>query len=464
MPRFLSLTIVALASSLVACSNLAPRYEQPAAPIPAAYDETSTSTTTPDIGWKEFFSDATLRQLIESALQHNRDLRIAALNIDRARATYQIQDAQSLPSVAANAAGSISRVPASLSGAGSAVIGRQYSANLGITAYELDLFGRVRSMNEQALEQFLATDQARRATQLSVVASVAQAWLGLAADLERLGLARETLRSQAETLALTQARLNNGYGTELSLRQVETSVETARGDVARYTGQVAADQHALSLLVGTVLPEALQPAALVDELNAMGDLPVGLPSELLLRRPDVLQAEHQLKASHANIGAARAAFYPRISLTAAAGSSSTALSDLFKSGSSAWSFVPQISLPIFDGGANQANLDSAKAAQGIALAQYEQAIQAAFREVSDGLSQRTSISAQLQSQRALLTASEQVLKLSEARYTHGVDSYLPVLDAQRSRYSAAQGLISLRLNKLNNDLALYKGLGGGWTP
>jgi multidrug efflux system outer membrane protein len=466
MSRTSTLTALALASALAACSSMAPDYQRPAAPVPGTYAEQAPAETasTPDIGWKTFFADPTLVQLIETALLNNRDLRVAALNIEQARASYQVQDAQTLPSLAANAGGSGSRVPASLSGTGAAVVSHQYNANLGITAYELDLFGRVRSLNEQALQQFLATEQARLATQLSVVASVAQAYLNWGADLERLKLAQETLRSQTETLNLTQARAAAGYATALSLRQVEVSVEAARGDVARYTGQVAVDRHALALLVGTPVLDALRPAVLGAALNGLGDLPAGLPSDLLLRRPDLLQAEHQLRASHANIGAARAAFYPRISLTASAGSSSAALSDLFKSGSGAWSFAPQISLPLFDGGANRANLDSAKAAQGIAIAQYEKAIQTAFKEVSDGLVQRTSIVAQLQAQQAQVSANQEVLRLSEARYNRGVDGYLGVLDAQRSLYGAEQALIGLRMSRLSNEVTMFKALGGGWTP
>ena len=463
MPRSLTLSLVAAALVLAGCANLAPTYERPAAPVPAAYpDVAPESSSAADIDWRTFFADAKLSGLIELALANNRDLRVAVLNIEQARAQYRVQDAQTLPAVNATGSGTAARTPASVSGTGAAVTSHQYSANLGVSAYELDLFGRVRNLSAQALEQFLATEQARRTTHISLVAEVTTAYLNWAADLDRLALAQETLRSQSESYRLTQTRFELGAASALTLRQLQTSVESARVDVARYTGQVAQDRNALALLLGTPVPEALAPDALGDTLNALPDLPAGVPSDLLLRRPDLLQSEHQLKAATANIGVARAAFYPRISLTAAAGSSSADLSSLFKAGSGAWSFMPQISLPIFDGGANQANLDSAKAAQGIAVAQYEKSIQTAFREVADALAQRSAVGDQLEAQNALVQASGEVLQMSQARFDRGVDSYLDVLDAQRSWYGARQTLIATRLARLTNGVTLYKALGGGW--
>lgn len=470
MPRSLTLSLIAAAMVLAGCANLAPTYERPAAPVPASYSgvapdgTTATATTTAaDIDWRTFFADAKLRSLIELALTNNRDLRVAVLNIEQARAQYRVQDAQTLPTVNAAGSGTAARTPASLTGTGAAITSHQYSANLGVSAYELDLFGRVRNLSAQALEQFLATEQARRTTQISLVAEVTTAYLIWAADLERLALAQETLRSQGDSYKLTQTRFELGAASALTLRQLQTSVESARVDVARYTGQVAQDRNALALLLGTPVPEALAPNALGDSLNALPELPAGVPSDLLLRRPDLLQSEHQLKAATANIGVARAAFYPRISLTATAGSSSADLSSLFKAGSGSWSFIPQISLPIFDGGANQANLDGAKAAQGIAVAQYEKSIQTAFREVADALVQRSAVGDQLQAQTALVQASGEVLQMSQARFDRGVDSYLDVLDAQRSWYSARQTLIATRLARLTNGVTLYKALGGGWS-
>ncbi len=464
MSRSLNLSLMAAALLLAGCANLAPIYERPASPVPAAYPgATPDSTAAAQADWQEFFSDARLRELIDLALKNNRDLRVAVLNIEQARAQYRIQDAQTLPTLNAAGSGTAARTPGSLSGTGATVISHQYSANLGVSAYELDLFGRVRNLSKQALEQFLATEQARRATQISLVAEVATAYLTWAADLERLALARDTLRSQSQSYQLTQTRFELGVASALTLRQLQTSVESARVDVARYTGQVAQDRNALALLLGTPVPDRLTPDALDETLNALPELPAGVPSELMLRRPDLLQSEHQLKAATASIGAARAAFYPRISLTATAGSSSAALSSLFKAGSGSWSFIPQISLPIFDGGTNQANLDSAVAGRDIAIAQYEKAIQTAFREVADALAQRSAVGDQLQAQNALVQASGEVFQMSQARFDRGVDSYLDVLDAQRSWYSARQTLIATRLARLTNGVTLYKVLGGGWT-
>lgn len=468
MPRSLTLTLVAAALLLSGCANLAPHYERPAAVVPAVYP--AASADGPDdvpamasLAWGDFFADAKLRRLIELALANNRDLRVAILNIEQARAQYRVQDAQMLPSINATGSGTAAHTPPGLSGTGAAVTSHQYSANLGVSAYELDLFGRVRNLSDQALQQFLATEQARHATQISLVGEVTTAYLTWAADLERLALARETLRSQGESYRLTQTRFELGAASALTLRQLQTSVESARVDLARYTGQVAQDRNALALLLGAQVPQALEPDALGDTLNALPELPAGVPSDLLLRRPDLLQSEYQLKAATANIGAARAAFYPRISLTATAGSGSADLSGLFKAGSGSWSFVPQISLPIFDGGANQANLDSAVAARDIAVAQYEKAIQTAFREVADALAQRSAVGDQLQAQTALVQAGGEVLQMSQARFDRGVDSYLDVLDAQRTWYSARQALIGTRLARLSNGVTLYKALGGGWS-
>ncbi|MBW8845467.1 MAG: AdeC/AdeK/OprM family multidrug efflux complex outer membrane factor [Burkholderiales bacterium] len=454
----------AAALLLAGCANLAPRYERPDAPVPDRYPQaTHAAAAAPNLGWQTFFADNRLRGLIELALSNNRDLRVAVLNIAQARAQYRIQDAAALPTVNAGASGTATRTPASLSGAGVAMTGHQYGATVGVSAYELDLFGRVRSLSNQALEQFMATEEARRSAQISLVAEVATAYLTWAADLERLKLARDTLHSQGESHALTRRRYELGSASALTLRQEQMSVDSARADVARYAGLVAQDRNALALLLGAPVPDELAPDSLGGQLDALPDLPAGLPSDLLLRRPDLLQSEHRLKAATANIGAARAAFYPRISLTGSAGSGSADLSGLFKGGSGTWTFMPQISLPIFDGGSNQAMLDGAVAGRDIALAQYEQAIQAAFREVADALAQRDALGGQLEAQQSLVEASGEALKLSDARFARGVDSYLNVLDAQRSWYGARQALIGLRLSRLANAVTLYKALGGGWN-
>lgn len=460
-------TLAAAALAVLAgCANLAPSYERPAAPVPASYPaaDAGSGASAADRPWREFFADERLRDLVALALANNRDLRVAALNIEQARAQYRVQEAATLPAVQAAGSGSSARTPADLSGTGRAIVSHQYAATLGVSAYELDFFGRVRNLEAQALQQFLATEQAQRAAQISLVAEVANAWLTWSADLERLALAQDTLRSQRETLSLTQRRFDAGAASALVLRQQQTTVEGARAEAARLTGQVAKDRNALALLLGAPVPDALAPNGLdPDGREALPDLPAGLPSDLMLRRPDLLQGEHQLKAANANIGVARAAFYPRISLTASAGSGSAELAGLFKAGSGTWSFVPQISLPIFDGGANRANLAAAKASRDIAVANYEKAIQTAFREVADALADRGTVDERLDAQRALVQASGDALTLAKARYERGVDSWLEVLDAQRSFTSARQGLIDIRLAQWSNGVTLYKVLGGGWS-
>lgn len=468
MYRFL-LTPLALAALLSGCS-LMPTYQQPAAPVPAAFaGDTggSTSSAVADLGWRDVFTDPALRRVIELSLANNRDLRVAVLNIEKARAQYGVQNAALFPTVNASGSGSGSRTPADLSSTGQAAVSHQYSATLGFSAYELDLFGRVRSLNAQALEQFLATADARRSSQISLIAEVATSYLTLAADQDRLKLARDTLASQNDSYRLNQRSYELGVASALTLRQAQTSVDSARVDVERYTAQVAQDRNALVLLVGADVPAELLPQTLPDGTSAasspLASIAPGLPSDLLQRRPDILQAERTLKAANANIGAARAAFYPSISLTASAGSSSSSLSGLFKGGSGSWSFVPQISLPIFDAGANQANLDIATVSRDINVAQYEKAIQTAFQEVSDALAQRSTLGRQLEAQQSLVDATSDSLQLSDARFKRGVDSYLGVLDAQRSLYTAQQNLIGTQLSRLTNLVTFYKVLGGGWV-
>ncbi len=456
--------IGAVAASWLTGCTMAPTYERPAAPVAAEFpDAGSSSSTIADIQWREFYADPKLRELIDLALANNRDLRVAILNIDQARAQYRIQRSQSLPQIDAVGSESVSRVPASVSQTGAAMTMRQFNANIAMSAYELDLFGRVRSLNGQALETFLATGEARKATQISLIAEVATAYLTWAADLEQLALAQRTLKSQSESYDLTKRRFQLGSASELTLRQIQTSVDTARVNVATYTRLIAQDRNALVLLLGTALPEHLTPVSLSDTVSTVAELPAGLPSDLLTRRPDILQAEHELKAANFNIGAARAAFYPRITLTGAAGTSSNDLNGLFADGSGAWSFVPQINIPLFSGGANRANLDAAHVGRQIEVARYEHAIQTAFREVADALSERNTLGDQLAARESLVEASSTSFRLSQARFDRGVDSYLDVLDSQRSLYTAQQGLIDARLQKLTNTVTLYKALGGGWS-
>ncbi|MFL9878179.1 AdeC/AdeK/OprM family multidrug efflux complex outer membrane factor [Herbaspirillum rhizosphaerae] len=456
---------------LVGGCSLMPDYQRPLAPVAPRFsgDATSSVSSLPvaDIGWREVFTDPALRRVIELTLANNRDLRVAVLNIEKARAQYGVQRAALFPTVNASASETASRTPADLSASGSVTTGRSYSATLGFSSYELDLFGRVRSLSAQAIESFFSTAETRRSTQISLVAEVATAYLTLAADQDRLKLAQNTLDSQSRTYHLNQRSFDLGNASALTLRQAQTSVESARVDVESFTAQVAQDRNALVLLAGIELPDALLPTSLPDiaaaAANPLATIPPGLPSDLLQRRPDILQAEHDLRSANASIGAARAAFYPRISLTASAGSSSASLSGLFKGGSGAWSFSPGISLPIFDAGANRANLTIATTNRDIYVAQYEKAIQTAFREVSDALAQRGTLGRQLAAQEALVDASSEAFRLSEARFKYGIDSYLSVLDSQRSLYTARQNLIGTRLSRFTNLVTFYKTLGGGWV-
>lgn len=467
MPR-MTLLAGALASALLAgCATLAPDYETPTAPVPqqwpAAEPISSPSAVTADIGWQDFVTDARLRQLIQLALANNRDLRVAGLNIERARAQYQIQRADLFPTVQATAGGTGQRTLASLSTTGQAMTTHQYTAGLGFASYELDFFGRLRSLKDRALYQFLGTEEARHSAQISLVAEVASTYLSLVADNERLKLAEETRISQQSSYELTKRRFELGSASELDLRQAQTSVESARVDVARYTGQLAQDRNALALLIGKPLPDDLdlaQPGTLAS-VSPLASVPNGVPATVLQRRPDVLQAERQLQAANANIGAARAAYFPSITLTASGGVSSSQLSELFKGGTGSWSFSPQLTLPIFDAGRISANLKVAEADRAISLAQYEKAIQTAFREAADALIQRDPLNRQLDAQQSLVEATAASYRLSRARFDKGVDNYLVVLDSQRAQYAAQQGLITVRLAGLTNQVTLYKVLGGG---
>ncbi len=448
---------------------MAPGYTRPDAPVPAdwpsgpAYKDnaaTSADKAVADIKWQEFFINEQLQKLITLALENNRDLRVAALNIERSRALYGIQRADLFPTVYAAGSAVEARTPGVLSGTGQAIITHQYSVNLWVSAYELDLFGRVRSLKDSALEEFFATEEARRSLQISLVAEVAGNYLTLAADKERLKIAHDTFENQQASYNLIKRRFEAGASSELDLRQAQTSVDSARVDIARFTSQVAQDQNALALVIGSPVPEDLMPAGL-SAITALKELGAGLPSDVLQRRPDIMQAEHLLKAANANIGAARAAFFPRIALTTSIGLSSDQLSGLFKGGAGTWSFAPQITLPIFDAGRNSANLKVTEVDREIFLAQYEKAIQSAFREVADALAQRGTLGDQLEAQQSLTDATAVSYRLSQARYSKGIASYLNVLDSQRSLYTAQQGLISVHLSRLVNLVTLYKVLGGG---
>lgn len=466
------LLMIALGALLAVggCASMAPTYEQPKSPVsnewpagPAYSTETARAADKPvvQLPWKEFFIDQKLQKLIALTLENNRDLRIAALTVERFRALYQIQRADLLPKVDANAAASFQRLPETLSSTGRATTTDQYSIGLGMASYELDLFGRVRSLKERALEQYLATEQAGRSLQISLVAQLAAAYLTLAADRERLQLAKETLTNQRAAYSLTRSRFEAGVSSLLAVNQAQTTVDAARVDNNRFTTLVAQDENLLALVVGSQVPAELLPATLSEALTALQEITPGLPSDVLLSRPDILQAEGQLKAANANIGAARAAFFPRISLVSSIGFGSDDLAALFKPGSFAWKFAPQITLPLFDGGSNKAGLTVAEADRDIAVAQYEKTIQSAFREVADALAQQGTIADQLAAQQSLTDATSESYKLSLARYEKGIDSFLAVLDSQRSLYNAQQNLISTRLSRLTGLVTLYKVLGGG---
>ena len=445
-----------------------PQYARPEAPIPTdwpsgpAYGGSRSTPDAPsaaDLRWRDFFTDERLQKIIETALQNNRDLRVAALNVERARAIYRIQRAELFPKIEVTAKAFRERIAGDLSGTGIATTAESYSVNLGVTSWEIDFFGRIRSLEKSALEEYFATEQARRSAQILLVSEVANAYLTLAADRENLKLAQSTLDAQQASYHLIRRRHEVGLVSELDLRQVQTRVDTARVDVTRYTQLTALDENALNLLVGSevpveLLPEVLSVVAPVQEVSP------GLSSEVLLLRPDVLQAEHQLKATNANIGAARAAFFPRISLTTAIGTASGDLSGLFKSGSFVWNYAPQIVMPIFDARTWSA-LAASKVDQKLAVTQYERAIQAAFREVADALAKKGTLGDQVAAQQSLVDATARTYELSLARYEKGTDIYLSVLDAQRSLYAAQQGLITTRLAMLANQVQLYAVLGGG---
>jgi multidrug efflux system outer membrane protein len=473
-----SALLIGSAAALLGACTLEPHYQRPASPVPVLPEGAQGGTAAAEFGWHDFFPDPQLQRLIGVALANNRDLRVAALNVQSAQALYRIHRAQLLPTVDASAFEEVQEFPNGVlgtpAGAGSGGSGslpsgtggttlRFYDAGIGFTSYELDFFGRIRSLNHAALQQYFSSDATRKSAQLALVAEVATAYLAVLADQTLLEITRETLRNQSDSYALTQRMFDAGTTTELALRQAESTVDSARANLAQYARQLAQDRDALQLLLGAPIPEDIDFSAGLDRGTVVAELKEGIPSDVLVRRPDVLAAEHLLMAANAQIGAARAAFFPAISLTGSLGSASPQLSGLFKSGSRAWAFEPQISVPIFAGGANLANLQAAKIARAAAVAQYEKAIQTAFREVADGLAARGALDEQLAAQQALVTASSAAYRLADMRYRGGVDSYLSALDAQRALYGAQQQLQGVRLMRLQNLVTLYKALGGGMS-
>lgn len=459
MPKHFSLIAVAVAALLSGCS-LIPTYERPAAPVPEAYPQASAQGQSTAVAWRDYFTDPRLQQLIDLALANNRDMRIATLNLEQARAQFQIQRSALFPSVGGVA--SANRGNSQITGE----LGNTFTAGLAVSAWELDFFGRISSLKEAALAQYLATDEGRKAYELTLVTSVAQGWLALIADEELLDISRRTLVTREESIKLAKLRFDAGFSSELDYRQAESLTEAARATFAQQQRQRALDENALTLLLGQQIPSQLLTSiqgAKLAETTPMADIPAGLPSDLLARRPDIRAAEQQLIAANANIGAARAAFFPSISLTAQYGSVSNELSNLFKSGTWGFNIGPSINLPIFTGGRLTANLESTKAGREIAVAQYEKSIQTGFKEVSDALAGRTTLAEQARAQAAQAEAERKRFYLSDLRYRNGVASYLDLLDAQRSLFALEQADVQVRLTQLLNQINLYKALGGGWS-
>ncbi len=443
------------------CMNLAPPYQRPAAPVAANFpgvDPAATAAAAPataDIEWQRFFVDVRLKRLIGIALKHNRDLRIAALGIEQVRALYQIRRADEWPSVGAGL--SAARQPSS-----AGRLTQTYALGVNLSSYELDVFGRVRNLSDAALAQFLASEEVRKTVHIALIGAVANAYIAWVADDALLTLARETLKTREESARLIALKFKHGATSEFDLRQAESLLEGGRAALAQASRQRLLDTNALVLLLGQPLPDDLPGGEPLDAGQFGADLPAGLPSDLLTRRPDVRAAEQQLMASNHNIGAARASFFPRITLTANAGVTSSDLGDLLTSGRFALTGAAQLLQPLFDAGRNQAGLDLAKVNREIAVAQYEKAIQIAFREVADALAGRETLVEQLRAQRAQADAELQRGRLAELRYRNGAASFLDVLDAQRSLFQAQQATLQLSAVQAQNLVTLYKVLGGGW--
>ncbi len=449
-----------LATVLSGCASRAPTLERPAAPVAATFAvETAAApnaVAASAIEWQKFFVDVRLKRLIALALENNRDLRIAVLNIEQARAQFDIRRADQWPTV--NAGVALARQPPTAS-----TLASVYSAGVLVTSYELDLFGRVRSLADSALAQYLASEEARKAVQISLVATVANAYLSLQGDEELLRVTKQTLDTREASYHLIKLRFDNGASSQIDLRQAESLMESARAALIIARRQRSLDENALVLLIGQPLPLDLPEGLAITAPDKLPELPVGLPSDVLVRRPDVRQAEQQLIAANANIGAARAAFFPRITLTGSLGSASTELDGLFQSGLNAWTFMPQLLQPIFDAGRNDANLKLSEVNRNIAVAQYERTIQSAFREVADALAGRATLGEQLRTQQALVRVEQDRYRLADLRYRNGASSYIDVLDAQRALFTAQLTELQTQIQYTQNLVTLYRVLGGGWT-
>lgn len=460
--------IAVLSLALAAC-DMAPKYGRPALAVPPASPQgpayaaadSGGMAVTAETAWRDFFVDARLVRVIETALANNRDLRVAIANVEQARAQYRVRRADMLPTLGATGTATYAEQPLVQFGQDQRLNTDVYQAQVGISAWEIDLFGRVRNLGDAAQEQYFASVENRNAAQIALIAEIANAWLSMAADQERLRIATDLESAFRGTLELTRARFAKGIASELEVRQAQTSYDQARSDIAQATTQVAQDQNALNLLAGTTVPAAELPAALPQSGATLENLPADIASDILLRRPDIAAAEHQLRAANANIGAARAAFFPKISLTAALGSVSLGLSNLFGSGTDFWSVAPSASLPIFDFGRNKGNLRYAKATYDAMLATYEKSVQTGFREVADALARRGTMGYQLDAQASLRDSARAAYMLSEARFRAGIDNFLVTLDSQRALYNAEQSLLAARLARAGNMVELYRAMGGG---
>ena len=463
--RVLHLAALVLCLSIVNGCTLAPTYVRPASPTDAQWPGSAESTNEPGpemAAWNQFFTDPKVQTLVTTALANNRDMRIAMLNIEKARAQYSIQRAELLPTINAGGDMSVRRLPNDLAATGQAGIFRQYSVTGGFSAYELDLFGRVRSLKESALQRYLATEDAAKSAQVSLVSEVVSTYLQLTADKEQLALATATYANRKGVYARVQSMFEQGLSSKLDVNQARSGVEDARIATAQWQTRAAQSANALTFLVGAAYPADLTLASTLSDVPELPDLPEGVPSDLLQRRPDIMRAERELQAANADIGAARANFFPIISLTSSMGTISTQFKDLFSGGAGTWMFAPTAVLPIFDTGRNWATLQATNAQRDIAVAQYEKAIQLAFREVADALAQRATIGEQLAGEMALVEATRTSYELALARFSSGLDSYMTVLDSQRSYFNAQQALINTRLLRETNTINLYKALGGGW--
>lgn len=468
VPRALALAL-SVSVVLAGCS-LAPKYERPEQPVPGQYPDMTLATdglsapSAADLGWSELFQDPQLRALVDIALENNRDLRIAVDRVEEARALYGIARSDRFPSVGIGANAQATRSPEDMrmGGPDSPSVSRVYMAGVGMTAFELDFFGRIKNLSEAAYQRFLATEQARRTVHINLIAQVAEAYFRYRTALELDGLMRKTLTSRENTLSLVRARYDSGVASALDLHQAQAQLETVRADLAAIARMRSQSENALQLILGTSIPDGLPPAAIFGKDQLVRRIPAGLPSDLLERRPDILAAENGLRAANANIGAARAAFFPNISITGLLGFASPQLGGLFSSGNRYWQYAPQVQIPIFEGGGLSGNLALAEARNNIAVSEYERTIQTAFREVADALAGEATYAGQLDALRALQDSGVQTVELATLRYETGVDSFLQVQTAEVNLYATQRQLIQTGMESLLNRIELYKALGGGW--